>query len=216
MLDALAQLGVTTQCVTPHQKANQYLPTWEAVTAAYQTVSNARRDHHPTLHLAAENMWDNVFHERISSEQIPAYQNCRSFLFELPPPALPTNVAATLFRLRIAGWTPVLAHPERYHALWANESLVRELLGTCAFVLDLPALAGYHGKSEMKFARRLAERGWFHAVATDAHTTVDVSRAAEGLNWLRKHTNEAVVERAFKLNPMAILASELPDPLSSI
>src|SRR3982751_1056700 len=31
MLDGLATLGVTEQCLTPHQKAGQYLPSWDRI-----------------------------------------------------------------------------------------------------------------------------------------------------------------------------------------
>jgi len=31
MLDGLAALGITEQCVTPHQKSGQYLPSWERI-----------------------------------------------------------------------------------------------------------------------------------------------------------------------------------------
>ena len=31
LLDGLAALGVSEQCVTPHQKAGQYLPSWERI-----------------------------------------------------------------------------------------------------------------------------------------------------------------------------------------
>ncbi|MBA3458133.1 MAG: histidinol-phosphatase, partial [Deltaproteobacteria bacterium] len=31
MLDGLAALGITEQCVTPHQKAAQYLPDWDRI-----------------------------------------------------------------------------------------------------------------------------------------------------------------------------------------
>ena len=39
MLDGLAALGVTEQCVTPHQKASQYLPDWDRIEA---TLAAAR------------------------------------------------------------------------------------------------------------------------------------------------------------------------------
>src|SRR5262245_41030081 len=74
MLDALATLGVSEQCVTPHQKASQYLPAWDAIEATYSTLDGIRKPGHPTLRLAAENMWDDVFLGRIGSDAIPMYR----------------------------------------------------------------------------------------------------------------------------------------------
>ena len=61
MLDGLTALGITEQCLTPHQKASQYLPAWDAIEATLAKLETVRKPTHPTLRLAAENMWDDVF-----------------------------------------------------------------------------------------------------------------------------------------------------------
>src|SRR5438034_4193481 len=58
MLDGLTSLGVTEQCVTPHQKASQFLPDWGRVEAALAELERLRKPQHPVLRLGAENMWD--------------------------------------------------------------------------------------------------------------------------------------------------------------
>src|SRR5690349_10267165 len=60
MLDALSALGIGEQCLTPHQKASQYLPAWELVEATFAKLDALRKPTHPTLRLGAENMWDDV------------------------------------------------------------------------------------------------------------------------------------------------------------
>jgi protein-tyrosine phosphatase len=111
----------------------------------------------------------------------------------------------------MAGKLPVLAHPERYQRLWTDERLVEQLRGEVAFVIDLGAVAGYHGKKEHKAARRYLEDGIAHAVASDAHTPEDVARAAEGIAWIKKRLGPAAVTRLLDTNPRRILAGELPD-----
>ena len=71
MLDGLAALGVTEQCVTPHQKASQYLPAWDRVEATFAQLERLRNPRHPTLRLGAENMWDDVFYKRATEDAIP-------------------------------------------------------------------------------------------------------------------------------------------------
>jgi protein-tyrosine phosphatase len=116
-----------------------------------------------------------------------------------------------IFRLKMAGKTLVLAHPERYQALWGDDDLVDRLRREVAFVVDLGAIAGYHGKKEHKVARRFLEQGIAHAVASDAHTREDVARAAEGIAWIRKRLGAAAVTRLLDDHPRAILAGELPE-----
>jgi protein-tyrosine phosphatase len=211
MLDGLAALGVTEQCVTPHQKAAQYLPAWDLIERTLVELDAARAPHHPTLRLAAENMWDDVFYERATRDAVPGYARTPAFLVEIPPPLAPPNLIDRLFEFRMAGKLPVLAHPERYHALWDDDDFAARLRVNCAFVIDLPALGGFHGRREMKQARRLVERGLATAVATDAHQLGDVQQAAEGLHWIEKKIGHAAVVRLFDHAPRAILAGELPD-----
>ena len=212
LLDGLASLGVTEQCATPHQKASQYLPAWDLVEATYDALDAARAPHHPTLRLGAENMWDDVFYARAANGTIPGYRGTPAFLVEIPPQLAPPRMIDRLFELRVAGKLPVLAHPERYHALWDDDDFTHRLRATCAFVVDLGAVGGFHGRREMKQARELVERGLATAVATDAHQLGDVQQAAAGLRWIEKKLGAAAVERLFDRAPRAILAGELPDP----
>src|SRR6185295_20309642 len=108
-----------------------------------------------------------------------------------PPPLMPPGMIDQLFKLRIKHMVPVLAHPERYQALWDNDELARSLRRVCAFAIDLPALAGFHGRREAKQARHLVEVGLVAAVATDAHQVGDIQQAAQGLAWLDKKLGHA-------------------------
>jgi protein-tyrosine phosphatase len=211
MLDGLAALGVGEQCVTPHQKASQYLPSWEQIDAALAGVERLRQPHHPTLRLGAESMWDDVFVARLAADQVPRYRGTSAFLVEIPPPILPPGMIEQLFRLRVQRLVPVLAHPERYHALWDDDALARTLCNVCAFVVDLGAVAGFHGRREAKAARHLLETGLACAVATDAHQVGDLQQAAAGLDWIDKKLGHAAVVRLFDHAPRTILAGDLPD-----
>jgi protein-tyrosine phosphatase len=211
MLDGLAALGVTEQCVTPHQKAGQYLPSPGQIEAALAAVERVRRPGHPTLRLGAESMWDDVFIRRLADDQLPYYRDTSAFLVEVPPPLLPPTMIDHLFKLRLRSKLAVLAHPERYQPLWGDDDLARSLRRVCAFVVDLGAVAGFHGRRETRAARHLLETGLACAVATDLHQIGDLQQAAAGLAWIDKKLGHAAVTRLFDHAPRAILAGELPD-----
>ncbi|HEY0989244.1 MAG TPA: CpsB/CapC family capsule biosynthesis tyrosine phosphatase [Kofleriaceae bacterium] len=211
MLEGLATLGVGEQCVTPHQRAGMYLPSWDRIEATLAAVERLRRPNHPTLRLGAENMWDDVFITRLAANTIPGYRNSSAFLVEIPPPLLPPGMIDHLFKLCIQRKVPVLAHPERYQPLWGDDDLARSLRRVCAFVVDLGAVAGFHGKRETRAARHLLETGLACGVATDLHQIGDLQQAAAGLAWIDKKLGHAAVVRLFDHAPRAILAGELPD-----
>jgi protein-tyrosine phosphatase len=213
MLQGLAALGFDTVCATPHQKAGQFLPSRDAIDAAHTATCRAAAEAAVSLRLplGAENMWDAVFHERLEADTIPAYDGGPAFLVEFARTGLPVGLTEHLFRLRMRGKLPVIAHPERYPALHADDALLETLRAQGALVVDLGAIAGYHGRPEARAARGMLERGIAHAVASDAHTPTDVRVAAEGIAWIRKRLGDAAVTRLLDHNPRRILAGEHPD-----
>jgi protein-tyrosine phosphatase len=216
MLQGLAALGFETVCATPHQKAGQFLPTREAIDSAHVATCRAAADAGVGLRLplAAENMWDAVFYERLEAGAIPSYDGGPAFLVEFPLTQLPVSLREHLFRLRMQGKLPVIAHPERYEPLWpehGGEALLTALARECAMVVDLGAVAGYHGRRQAKAARAMLRQGIAHAAASDAHTPGDVRVAAEGIAWIRKRLGDEAVTRLLDRNPRRILAGEHPE-----
>ena len=211
MLDGLRTLGISEQCVTPHQKSGQYLPSRDAIEGALVALERVRKPDHPTLRLGAESMWDDVFVKRIASDEVPRYRGTSAFLVEIPPPIMPPGMIDQLFKLRLRRMVPVLAHPERYQPLWDDDDLARSLCRVCAFVVDLGAVAGFHGRRETKAARHLLETGIACGVATDVHQVGDLQQAAAGIAWIEKKLGHAALVRLFDHAPRTILAGELPD-----
>lgn len=209
LLAGLASIGFTEVCATPHQKDGQFLPALDLLRDRFATVSGWTGV--PRLRLAAENMWDDVFLGRWQSGEIPSYDGGAAFLFELRTSSLPVGLTDALFKMRLAGRVPVMAHPERYAPLWSDASLLDRLRGMAALVVDLGAIAGAHGKAEAKAARRYVEDGIAHAAASDAHAIGDVKLAAEGIAWIKKRCGAATVTRLLADAPRAILAGELPE-----
>ncbi len=212
LLEALGAIGFDTVCATPHQKADQFLPSHEeirsALSALRQEISGA--DRAPRLVLGAENMWDACFYERFESRTIPCYDSSPAFLLEFPPAELPPDVARRLFELRATGLLPVVAHPERYLALRDSRAAREELAGLGVLVVNLTAVAGHHGRHRAKLARSLIRDGHAHAAASDAHVLADVAQAADGVAWIRKKLGDGAVVRLLDENPRRILAGEHP------
>jgi protein-tyrosine phosphatase len=208
MLGALAALGFTEVYATPHQKAGQFMPSRAAIDHAYAAVRGVCAPD-VTLGLAAENMWDDVFYGRMQDGTIPSYNGGDAFLVELRPPEMPVGIIEQIFKLRMSGKAVILAHPERYEPLWKDERLVEQLRAQCAFVCDLAALAGYHGKQQQKMARRFVEEGIACAVTSDAHTVEDVRTAAEGIAWIQKRLGKAGVTRLLDDGPRMALLGDI-------
>lgn len=212
MVDAVAELGFTRLYATPHQREGLYLPSQEAIAAAFRQLDEAAAGQTRfTVGLGAENFWDATFLARVRAKQIPSYDGGPAFLFEVPPPLMPAGIEAALFDLRVGGKLPVMAHPERYHAVQAQPERALALGQTAALVVDLGALDGAHGRAEMKAARELLTRGLAHAAATDIHGPQDIPGIAAGMTWIEKHLGAAALQALLADNPRRIVAGDLPE-----
>ncbi len=211
LIAALAELGFSTVCATPHQRADMYLPTQPAIVEAYAQVIAALPASAPTLYLGAENFWDEVLADRLPKGGQPTYTGQRAFLFEIPVMQWPSRLIETLFNVRMGGTLPVMAHPERYVALWNAPDRVETLSRTVALVVDLAALVGDHGENEQKAARQLVDAGLAHAVASDAHSLSDIPKVAAGIAYIRKRHGEPRVKKLLADGPRQILSGELPE-----
>jgi protein-tyrosine phosphatase len=209
----LARLGFEVVCCTPHQKLGSWVPTSDAISKAHADVTGAlagaRLD--VQLRLGAENFWDELFLDRARDNAQPGYTGDQAFLLEVAPVATPPQLEEQLFRLRTRGRLPVLAHPERYHALCRQPERVAQLARTAALVVDLGALVGAHGPRAQESAQWLVRAGLAHACASDVHSTDDARAAGEGIAWLRKKHGEATMQRLLDENPRRILQGDLPD-----
>ncbi len=212
MIGGLCELGFETICATPHQKAGWWMPSSERIEAAHQLVRSAVAGAglEVEIRVGAENMWDDVFFERLQSDGIPGYSGSPAFLVEFPVHQLPIGFLDHLFRLRIHGTLPVIAHPERYQPLWETRDRLEQLAGQCAMVVDLGAVAGDHGRSQAKIARAMLERGLAHAAASDAHEPSDLKSVRKGMAWIRKKLGESALQRLLDEAPRRILAGVHP------
>lgn len=208
MLRTLREVGFERVTATPHQKNGHFMPSATAIAAAHARAAMVAAP--LELGLAAENYWDDVFFQRWRAGAIPSYDGGPAFLFEIPTEEAPVNLEATLFQMRLAGKLPVMAHPERYRPLRDDPDRMARLGQQVALVVDLGAVAGYHGWGVGRAARRLVADGLAHAVASDVHTLSDVRSAAEGIAWIRKKLGADAVVRLLSDHPRAILGGELP------
>lgn len=91
-------------------------------------------------------------------------------LVETPYRGWPVELLERLLSLRAAGFTPVLAHPERNPAVQATPSLLAPLVrGGTLVQVTAASLDGRLGSGSRDAGHRLVAAGLAHLVASDAH-----------------------------------------------
>lgn len=121
------------------------------------------------LHLASENMLDNLFEERLQQgDLLPIGEDGRQLLVETSYFNPPYGMHDILKRIKSKGYFPVLAHPERYIYMGTKDYQQLKQLEV-AFQLNLPSLAGAYGTEAKRKARWLLEKGYYQYIGTDTH-----------------------------------------------
>jgi protein-tyrosine phosphatase len=205
MLQGLHAAGFSTVVATPHMRPGMYdndRPMLEAAFAAMTPALDAARAHAPLpeVHLASEHFFDDVVFQRLTRGQGLAYPGGRAALVEFPPQAFPLRIQHRFYDLKKHGLTPVLAHPERYSPVWADDACLDPLFDAgAALLLDLCALVGKYGKAPQRAAEKLLEEDAYEAACSDAHRpedTKEVMRAITRLEKLvgREETNRLLID----------------------
>ena len=99
------------------------------------------------------------------------FDNSRYVLVELGFSSYPLYTEQVLFELQVHGFVPILAHPERYHAVQEDPNLLGGLVEKGVLCqLTAASLMGEWGSRARETAFTLLEHSMAHLIASDAHS----------------------------------------------
>lgn len=120
-----------------------------------------------SLKLASENMLDSLFEERLAAKDLLPLDG-RRLLVETSYFNPPMDLDGILERIRLAGYFPMLAHPERYMYMDQKDYARLRSRGVL-FQLNLPSLSGSYGPEVQAKAFKLLSDGMYDICGTDLH-----------------------------------------------
>ncbi|BBH19559.1 tyrosine-protein phosphatase YwqE [Paenibacillus baekrokdamisoli] len=172
--------GVTTVIATPHYRRGVFDTNARLIRqSAAQLNAELKIRHIPLRVMTGQEIrvHDQLLEELEAGRLLPLGQSS-NVLLELPSSRIPERFEDLLHELRIAGWTPVIAHPERNTviasdpdklAIWVNEGALCQLTSH--------SLTGRFGNKVKAAAWELCRRNLIHFIASDAHN--ETSRPCE-------------------------------------
>jgi protein-tyrosine phosphatase len=181
----LMELGVRTVVATPHVISDIYPNTTEAIMEAVEKMR--RRFATVGLPLAieagAEYYVEADLLHRIERGDIISFGDEKHVMFEAPLSQKPMLLEEVVFSLTSAGYTPVLAHAERYRFLHSDMKAI-EALRRMGVKLQVNHPSFHLPKTSTKgeMARRLYVKGMVDLLGTDIHkaTRDDQALASRG------------------------------------
>lgn len=122
------------------------------------------------LHLAAENMLDNLFMQRLENHDLLTLGiTGMHLLVETSYFNPPIDMEGIINKMLDAGYIPVLAHPERYQYMDIGRYINLKSTGLL-FQLNIPSLVGAYGIEVQKKAEMLLEKRMYDCCGTDIHS----------------------------------------------
>lgn len=211
MCRAAAEDGCEVLVATPHQRHPSWLNTDRSrLNHLLDRVRGALDGDGPTLHAGAEIRVDSELLDDLDRHPASGLQPLAGssyLLLELDRHGFGPTPEEMLHEVIVAGWRPILAHPELIRPLTIDLPRVEGLVAAGAMLqITAMSLTGEFGEEPRRVATAFLDAGLVHFVASDAH---GVTRRPPGLSSARRTIaegwGEAAAARLFEENPRAVL-----------
>lgn len=159
--------------VTPHQRTpawdNTDRPLLDALRRRVETATGGR----PRLYPGGEIRIDDSLLDRLEAlpeSGLVPLADSRYLLLEFDRWGAPPDPFALTHELRVAGWTPIYAHPEFIPFLAEDVELMQGLAAAGAlFQVTAMSVTGDCGRDTRRRVERMLDAGTVHFVASDTH-----------------------------------------------
>lgn len=173
MAEQAVSEGITHIIATPHHKNGAYTNAGQDIQGVVAFVNGKlRREHIPLTILPGQEtrVYGDMVEDLKAGEVIPLNAVSNYVCVELPDDHVPHYASKLQFDMQIAGYVPVIVHPERNKEIRGNPDLLHHLVANGALTqVTAASVAGRYGKKIQKFTNQLIDAELTHFIASDAH-----------------------------------------------
>src|ERR1700733_1419511 len=217
MARASVAQGVEVVACTPHILPGLYHNSGPAIREAIQRLQAILDEEGIPLRLAtgADAHMTPDFIGGLRSGHLLSLADSRYVLVEPPHHTAPPQLEDFFFNLVVAGYVPILTHPERLSWVPSRYETIKKLVRSGVWMqITAGSFAGAFGRNALYWAERMLDEGYVHLIASDAH---DAERRrpdlAAGRELAAKRVGAAEAERLVLTRPLGILRDEDPSSL---
>lgn len=212
MARALVDLGFDTVAPSPHARP-QYAPV-EQVNEVRAALRLALGQAEIPLRLApnAENLLDADFMATLGTPAARTLGAGKVVLVELPYTSPVPVLPELIFRIKVKGITPLIAHPERCLEFERPGRAAEAVRAGALLQLDLGALNGRYGRTAKKLSHAFLDAGSYAVAATDLHGPTGAREwVGAAIETLRAKVGDAGVTRLLSTHPHRLLEGQSLD-----
>lgn len=192
---SLKEMGYSKLITTPHV-SDMFTNSKEIILKGYRALKEelSNRKIEIELEVAAEYYADENFEALLQKRDLLTFGKEKYLLFELSYFTPPQDLESLVYDIKIAGYTPVLAHPERY--IYFHDDLSRykniKSMGVL-FQINLNSMVNYYSTEVTRTVKQLILNGMVDFIGSDVHHRRHVK-------FLKKSFSESLYKKLFKHN----------------
>ena len=169
----LKGIGFDTIILTPHYlKGSEYVANNKEKKERYNILCDRVKEENidVKLYLGNEIYITDDIEELIFNKEVTTLNLSRYVLIELPLYNEINNVEDYIYELKLKGYKPIIAHPERYSYYQENvHKLISLYKSGVLFQSNYGSLIGNYGKHAMKLIKYMLKNNMITFMGTDIH-----------------------------------------------
>jgi len=154
------------------------------------------------IYAGAETFLNLELLDRLEKESFLTLNGTDYVLVEFPLGEVPLHTEELLYRIRLMGKKPIIAHPERYKEVMEDPNIVKKWIEQGNFIqINATSILGVSGRRSEKTAKHLLKHNLVHILATDTHSPrsrkpalKEALKKVEG--WTGKKTSHNLMKNA--------------------
>lgn len=219
ILKEAEKAGVTNIIVTPHFiLGSQYEANTKTRKEKLEQLNKeiAKQKLNMKLYLGNEVYVENNMLNLLKQKKVSTIHDSQYILFELPLNNTYHGLEDLIFNLKLHGYQPVIAHPERYQFLKENPKQIETLLEQGAlFQCNLGSFFGFYGHGAEDLAWLFLKHHMVHFIGSDVH---NLARSSYHLleDFKKKalrYISEEELDNILDMNALKVLKKEEMIPM---
>ena len=207
MLRDAAEQGIQAIILTPHYRQGMFKYPLEEIRAAYEDIYSEAEKLGVMVYLGCEYHADGDTGENFKNGRCLTLADSDHVLVEFKYESSIGFIRNTLNDLLAHGYTPVIAHAERYGPFIKEPELLRQMRDMGVMVqINAGSVIGREGFKTKRLCKRIIKEHLVDIVASDSHNMTDrKNRMKECFEYIVKKYGEERAERLLCTNPGKIL-----------
>lgn len=202
--------GVENIILTPHFRINMFEISRDVVERNYRTLAESAKNEFPEmkLYLGCEFHSSHEMTDMLRAD--PRFRMCGTcyVLLEFSSAHDAGYIRNGAYALISSGFTPIIAHCERYSPIYKRMEFARELCDMGALLqINASSVLGIDGFGMKMFCRKMLKKGLVSFIGSDVHNTGDRStHIGECADYVEKKYGTHVAREIFIHNPKMLIS----------